>query len=355
MRYHRLVVLCSCLVAWVSEVRAHAPSALVFVVDVSRSMLGPGVDLARGEMAEVPAQLERTDLVGLVTFDDSAMLAAALEPPGWRFTRAVEQLAPGRGGTDVLGGLARGIEVLEPIHARYRKHIILFTDAVAHVSGITTLAERARAGRITVTVVGLGRERHAELLRAATQTTGGRYVVLRSHNRGEVVRDELVALRERRADGVVSPRAWCALRGCRVTYAGARIAITDEPRVLGRRAEGWFEVADPRAPDSYGELRWRFERIERQRVDARTIFIIHGTGTISEPRFHDVRSTRLVCWAEGDGPLHCPAPAFAATHELRSEDRALGWQTRRFVTTYSVDAHGLMLVGEHTSRRVPLW
>lgn len=174
----RLIALSLFLFGVPSRARAHAePVAVVFVVDVSRSMRDAMPDV--GDVIEGAVHaLERRDVMGIVTFDSAAQLWVEPQTRSYYLVHMVAGLKAGRGGTDLVVGLDLGLATLKALPRRRQKRIVLVTDAIADVSGLAAFAERAAAARVRVTVMSVWREQHGETMRALAERTGGDYVVL---------------------------------------------------------------------------------------------------------------------------------------------------------------------------------
>lgn len=110
---------------WVGAAgRETAPVTLV-AVDTSMSLSGPGqIEAARAAARAAIAAAPAGHLVGLMGFDDRAVLVAPPSADRRAALAAVERLAPGPGGTRYRTALARAAEVLE----RHGGRLVVVTD-----------------------------------------------------------------------------------------------------------------------------------------------------------------------------------------------------------------------------------
>jgi Ca-activated chloride channel homolog len=156
------------LLAALSALEPAAPGAaaalapdVVFVVDVSRSMLAADVAPSRFAAAQsaVRGAVERAvgARIGLVAFAGEAVLVAPLTEDGHALGWLLEELAPGfvdRGGTDV----AAAIEVAAAALGRARAigEIVVLTDGEDFGDGAERAAAAALAAGHRVHAIGIG-------------------------------------------------------------------------------------------------------------------------------------------------------------------------------------------------------
>ncbi len=160
---------------------------LVIVLDRSGSMEGQKLRDARQAVIGLLDQLGPGDRLALVTYSNGVQTLSALVPMNevnrHRLTAAVEHLHAG-GGTNLGGGLKRGMEVLmhTPGNQRQRK-VILISDGLAN-QGVTDpdalarMASAAVENRFSISTVGVGLEFNEMLMTAIADQGAGQYTFL---------------------------------------------------------------------------------------------------------------------------------------------------------------------------------
>lgn len=158
------------------------PASLEVVLDRSGSMSGAPLDGAKRALAAVVRRLEPTDNFGLVSFDDSAQVAAAAGPLTDKdhVIRLINGVQPG-GMTDLSAGYLRGLREIRRVAGKAGGTVLIISDG--HVnSGIKSVAEFAaitskshREGIVTSSL-GYGREYDETLLVAIARSGSGNHV-----------------------------------------------------------------------------------------------------------------------------------------------------------------------------------
>ncbi|MBN1888760.1 MAG: VWA domain-containing protein [Thermoflexales bacterium] len=150
--------------------------ALVFAIDKSGSMgrchcddpsLNPGqyvraesglskVDIAKDAVMQAASLLGRTDYIGVVAFDSSALWALRvqeLSDPD-AIQQSIGGLRP-EGQTNIYAGLSEAEAALARVDARL-KHVILLTDGWSNAGDYDALARRMQEEGITLSIVAAG-------------------------------------------------------------------------------------------------------------------------------------------------------------------------------------------------------
>lgn len=186
--------------------RAPAQAAdLVIVLDRSGSMEGRKLSDARQAVIRLLDQLGPEDRLALVTYSNGVQVRSALMPVNDATRRqlasAVDQIHAG-GGTNLGGGLGRGIDLLmgTPGADRQRK-VILLSDGLAN-QGITDpvalgrIASAAVENRFSISTVGVGLDFNEMLMTAIADQGAGHYHFLEDPRTfARVFDDELQAAR----------------------------------------------------------------------------------------------------------------------------------------------------------------
>jgi Ca-activated chloride channel family protein len=163
------------------------PVDLVVVLDRSGSMDGAKIDDARKAIVGLIDRLSVEDRFALVTYSNDVQTVSRLvgleNDQRSRLVRAVEHIQA-QGGTNLGGGLRRGIDTLleTPASGRQRK-VILISDGLAN-QGITdpeSLGQMAAAAvehNFAVSTVGVGYDFNEVLMTTIADHGAGRYYFL---------------------------------------------------------------------------------------------------------------------------------------------------------------------------------
>lgn len=169
--------------------------ALVFVIDKSGSMgkchcdnpnLLPGqyarvesglskVDIAKDAVMQSASLLGRTDYIGVVAFDSSALWALRLQE--LLDPASVQEHIGGlraEGQTNIYAGLSEAEAALARVDARL-KHVILLTDGWSSHGEFDALARKMQDEGITLSIVAAGGGSATYLRQLAEDKGGGRY------------------------------------------------------------------------------------------------------------------------------------------------------------------------------------
>ncbi|MBI4818070.1 MAG: VWA domain-containing protein [Deltaproteobacteria bacterium] len=157
--------------------------ALAIVLDRSGSMAGDKIEKTRIAAKQLIERLSPNDLVSIVTYSTDVSLdvplVMATPDQKARITRAIDQIYDG-GGTNLSGGLERGLAELENHRSTEVRRLVLMSDGNAN-QGITdprTLAQIAAAARqrgITVSTLGVGVDFNEDLMTMVAEAAGGTY------------------------------------------------------------------------------------------------------------------------------------------------------------------------------------
>lgn len=162
---------------------------LVFVVDVSGSMTGEPLDLAKAAMLRAIDQLDADDHASLVVYGSRARVAERariMDADGRaRLIDAVNALEPD-GSTDMESGMQLGYDQLDPaLDASHR--MMIFSDAqpntgVTEESGFVELVREHAAEGVGLTFIGVSPTLGTELANAIGKVRGGNFYFLDEEN-----------------------------------------------------------------------------------------------------------------------------------------------------------------------------
>lgn len=147
---------------------------LLLLLDTSGSMFGDKLSLAKVTGLELLAQLKPQDRVGLMLFSDERRWVYDFAPNASIKAAAVVDPVPAQGGTDLAKALAEGLGRLEGLSVPER-HVVVVSDGITRPADFPGLAARARAGRISISTMGVGKDADRPLLERLARQTGGRY------------------------------------------------------------------------------------------------------------------------------------------------------------------------------------
>jgi Ca-activated chloride channel homolog len=162
-----------------------APTALQVVLDRSGSMSGPPLEGAQSALVGVVAQLDPSDVFGVVTFDNDAQVAVPASPLAdkQRAIDAIRAVTPG-GSTDLSSGYLRGLQELRRSTkaAGIRGGTVLVISD-GHVNGgiqdhdgFASITAQAAADGIITSTLGYGRGYDESLLSVIARSGNGNHV-----------------------------------------------------------------------------------------------------------------------------------------------------------------------------------
>lgn len=151
-------------------------SHVCLALDRSTSMQGPRMDMVKASALNLLHQLRSNDILSVVTFSDRAEVvvpptrASALTKSDHR----ISMLQTG-GGTEILQGMALGMQQLRRTDRSHIRHLVLLTDGHTYgdEDGCIQLAREAAEEGISISVLGIGHEWNDELMDRIASLSGG--------------------------------------------------------------------------------------------------------------------------------------------------------------------------------------
>ena len=205
------------------------PTALVLVLDKSRSMDGPKIAMVREAARASLATLRPIDKIGVIAFDETPQwvvpLTAASDVP--RISGLINTITAD-GGTRIYPAVEMAFDAIRAEHVT-RRHIILLTDGVSPPGNLPQLEKSAAAEHITISTIGVGSDVDRSLLEELAREARGKSYFLDDPNKipqvisGET-RDLQASTVEERSVKVVRVRPVEFIDGIDFTHA---------PRLLG--------------------------------------------------------------------------------------------------------------------------
>jgi uncharacterized membrane protein len=149
------------------------PLAMVLIVDVSGSMEGHSISLAKEAIRRAVGMLGPRDQVGVLAFEDESHWITPLGPVAERqkILAQVDTLVAG-GGTTMYPAIERAYLALRESHADL-KHILVVTDGMSNPGDFDAQAREVAAAGITMSTVGVGADPARPLLRGIAERAGG--------------------------------------------------------------------------------------------------------------------------------------------------------------------------------------
>ena len=201
--------------------------AVLVLIDVSGSMFGDKLSLAKVTGLELLRNLKPSDLVGMMLFSDERRWVYGFQANGSITAAPVLEPLTAGGGTDLHPALVDGLERLaaQPIKA---KHVVLVTDGVTKPADFQALADRARGQGISISAMGVGADANRPLLERLALQTNGRYYAVNSVDAipGLLFEDRLSEARAIFGQGKIPV---LAMNGERVARIGGMAQYTPTP------------------------------------------------------------------------------------------------------------------------------
>lgn len=155
---------------------------MMYVLDVSGSMGDGKLENAKKALITSLEALIPTDFFGLVIFDDHSEVVVPYARLGKQKKDIIDKVNAlhVRGGTDILQGLNKGIQVMEKIAGKeVAQTIVVITDGRTN-TGIIQSDEivkeiKLKTGNTRVTAIGVGMDLRHDLLREISEKTHGQF------------------------------------------------------------------------------------------------------------------------------------------------------------------------------------
>ena len=153
--------------------------AVLILIDVSGSMFGDKLSLAKLTGLELLRNLKPSDRVGMLLFSDEHRWVYTFQTNASITASPVLEPLTAGGGTDLYPALMDGLRPLadQPIQA---KHVVLITDGVTKPADFQAFADRARSQGISISAMGVGTDANRPLLERLALRTNGRYYAVNS-------------------------------------------------------------------------------------------------------------------------------------------------------------------------------
>ena len=147
---------------------------ILILLDISASMMGDKLSLAKLSTLELLKNLKDSDRVSILTFWDQYRFLHGFEQKSNLNSRI--QLAPllAEGGTDLFRALDEGLSRLAELDMP-QKHVIILTDGKTKEGDFDSLIDRALFEETTMSTVAVGEDINSALLNRLAQSSGGNY------------------------------------------------------------------------------------------------------------------------------------------------------------------------------------
>lgn len=168
------------------EPEEHTPIDLVLSLDVSGSMAGTKLELAKKSIQFIIKNLRSSDRLGLVVYDTDVLVKfdmTAMDAAGKQKTSAVVESLKAGTSTNLSGGLLQAMNLMNNrVNANVVGSVLLFTDGLANVGiqDTPSIVEALRsvfnpAGKYSVHTFGFGDDHKADLLKGLSEAGNGMY------------------------------------------------------------------------------------------------------------------------------------------------------------------------------------
>jgi Ca-activated chloride channel family protein len=159
------------------------PTALVLVLDKSRSMDGPKIAMVREAARASLTSLRPIDKIGVIAFDETPQwvvpLATASDVP--RISALINTITAD-GGTRIYPAVEMAFDAIKAEHVT-RRHIILLTDGVSPPGNLPQLEKSAAAEHVTISAIGVGSDVDRSLLEELAREARGKSYFLDDPNK----------------------------------------------------------------------------------------------------------------------------------------------------------------------------
>ena len=154
-------------------------TCVVVVFETSRLMEGQKLELARLAALGLIENLRRTDLVGVLAFEDTFHWTIPIQNAREkdRLNQALDDLTAS-GGVRIGAALEEALRSVQPVNARF-KHIVLFTDGISRDPAALALARQAAAQHVRISAISMGEELNRRYFASLAGFSGGRSLFLR--------------------------------------------------------------------------------------------------------------------------------------------------------------------------------
>lgn len=150
------------------------PTALVLVLDKSRSMDGPKIAMVREAARASLATLRPIDKIGVIAFDETPQWVVPLTTASdtQRISSLINTIAAD-GGTRIYPAVEMAFEAIRAEHVT-RRHIILLTDGVSPPGNLPQLEKSAAAEHVSISAIGVGNDVDRSLLEELAREARGK-------------------------------------------------------------------------------------------------------------------------------------------------------------------------------------
>ena len=160
------------------------PVDVVVVLDKSGSMRGPKIGDAKRALTRLVDMMSPRDRIAIVTYSNHAQLVSGLLPASETnknlLRNRIAYIQEG-GGTNLGGGLERGIDLLLSNHQQDRQRtVLLISDGLAnqgitHPTALGAMASRASEHNLTISTIGVGYDFNEVLMTTIADHGAGNY------------------------------------------------------------------------------------------------------------------------------------------------------------------------------------
>jgi Ca-activated chloride channel homolog len=233
------------------------PTALVLVLDKSRSMDGPKISMVREAARASLNTLRPIDKIGVITFDETPQWVVPLATASdvQHISNLINTITAD-GGTRIYPAVQMAYDAIKAEHVT-RRHIILLTDGVSPPGNLPQLEKTAASDHIPISTIGVGSDVDRSLLEEMANETHGKSYFLDDPNKiPQVISGETRDLQA----STVEERLVRAVRVRPVEFTDG-VDFTHAPRLLGFAKEKVKKGSETILRTDTGEpllVRWQY-------------------------------------------------------------------------------------------------
>lgn len=155
--------------------------AMLIIIDVSGSMFGGKLSLAKATGLETISNLKDDDLIAILLFSENREWLYSFKKAKDAVSEEVLEPLKAGGGTKLYEALDEGLKSLANIKMPL-KHIVLISDGISQEADFASIVAKARGENISISTIAVGDDFNRELLSFLSNASGGQAYVVSSED-----------------------------------------------------------------------------------------------------------------------------------------------------------------------------